>query len=83
MRIEVDGRDFVSRKSRGLGCKGCDFDGPSNTCNLTLEGCRLPFGEVWRETAWSRFKALYTQEMQEIKDIAGPYPYEEHDTMGH
>jgi hypothetical protein len=75
MRIGVDGRDFISRKSRGLGCKSCAFDSVGD-CGLKSWSCRLPLGEVWREKAWSRFKALYAQE------IAGPYPYEEHDTMG-
>jgi len=80
MRIEIDGRKFVARKPKGMntdgyGCRGCTFDTPGD-CALRALSCTLPLGHVWRETAWSRFKTFYAQE------IAGPFPFEEHDTMG-
>ena len=75
MHIEIDGRKFVARKANSQGCRKCAFDSPGD-CTLGVLTCNLPLGEIWRETAWSRFKTLYVQEW------AAMYPYEEHDTMG-
>lgn len=60
MQIVVDGRKFVSRQSKGGGCKKCAFDFVGD-CGLHEWLCVLPIGAVWRETFLSRFRTLYAE----------------------